>query len=40
MGASKVSQVEDNLKSLELAKNWDEDLETKVNKILANAPEP
>ena len=39
MGATKVSQIEDNLKSLELAKNWNEDLENKINKILGNAPE-
>ena len=39
-GASKVSHVEDNMKSLEVAQNWTEDLETKFNEILGNEPEP
>ena len=36
---NQINQIEDNLKSLELAKNWNEDLENKINKILGNAPE-
>lgn len=39
MGATKVSQIEDNLKSLELAQKWDEDLENRVSKLLNNSPE-
>jgi voltage-dependent potassium channel beta subunit len=38
-GASKVSQLEDNIKALEIAENWTEDLEKKINDILGNEPD-
>jgi hypothetical protein len=37
-GASKVSQVESNIKALQIAEKWTEELEEKVNKILNNDP--
>lgn len=39
-GASKVEQVDDNIKALEIAQNWTEDLEKKINDVLNNEPEP
>ena len=39
LGFSRVSQVEENLKSLELYKKWNEDIEKKVRDILDNEPE-
>lgn len=39
-GATKVSQVEDNLKSLEVAANWTKELEERFEKVLKNQPEP
>jgi len=39
MGASKVSQLEENLKALELYHKWTPELEEKCNKILNNTPE-
>ena len=38
-GASKTSQVVENIKALELASNWTEELEKEVNDILDNEPE-
>jgi len=40
LGASKISQLEDNLKALELLQKWNYDLEEKCNKLLNNAPTP
>lgn len=37
-GASRVSQVEDNMKALEVAGNWNEELEEKLDALLDNAP--
>jgi len=39
-GASNISQLEDNLKCLELLQKWDYGLEEKCNKMLNNAPTP
>lgn len=39
-GATKVSQVEDNLKALEVAANWTKELEEEVEEALDNEPEP
>lgn len=39
IGASKISQIESNLKSVELATKWTQELEDKVSAILANEPE-
>jgi len=36
IGATKISQAEDNIKSLELLKKWNEEIEEKVEKILEN----
>lgn len=38
-GATKVRQVEDNLKALELAAKWSSELEEKFENILGNTPE-
>lgn len=40
LGFTKISQVEENLKALELYKKWSEEIEKKVREILANEPEP
>ena len=40
IGASRVSQLESNLKALEIAANWTEELEAKMNEILDNQPAP
>ena len=39
-GASKLSQVDDNIKAIQVAINWNEDLEKKINDALGNEPEP
>ena len=39
-GASKVSQVEDNLAAVEVAKRWTPEIEEKIEKILDNQPVP
>lgn len=38
-GATRVSQVEDNLKALEIAAKWNKELEEKIEAVLGNAPE-
>lgn len=38
-GATKVEQVHDNIKALELAYRWTPEIEDKVNKALGNEPE-
>lgn len=40
VGASKISQIEDNLKALELIKKLDKDVLEKIEKILGNRPTP
>ena len=39
LGASKVSQLEENLKSLELIQKWTPELENKIEKVLGNKPD-
>ncbi|CAI2370339.1 unnamed protein product [Moneuplotes crassus] len=39
-GATKVSQVEDNIGALEVASKWTEELEEKIEEVLGNEPEP
>lgn len=39
-GATKMSQLEDNIKALTIAQSWNEDLEKKINDVLGNEPEP
>ena len=39
-GATKVSQVEDNIKAMEVVNKWTPDIEEKIEKILDNTPEP
>jgi len=39
MGTSKVQQLEENLKAIELAKLIDSELEAKIEKVLGNAPD-
>lgn len=38
IGASKVSQIESNLKSLEIASKWTPELEEKMSNLLDNSP--
>ena len=40
LGASKVAQFEENLKSMEVARKWTPEIEKKLEGILGNAPEP
>eukprot|EP00824_Muranothrix_gubernata_P002652 TRINITY_DN1320_c0_g1_i1.p1 TRINITY_DN1320_c0_g1~~TRINITY_DN1320_c0_g1_i1.p1 ORF type:complete len:383 (-),score=81.47 TRINITY_DN1320_c0_g1_i1:4-1152(-) len=40
IGASKPSQVEDNLKAVALLKKWTPELEAKIEEILGNQPKP
>ena len=40
LGFTRTSQVEENLKALELYRKWNDDLEKKVLDILENNPEP
>jgi hypothetical protein len=40
LGFTKISQVEENLKAMELYYKWTPELEKKVRAILANDPEP
>lgn len=39
-GATKVEQVEDNIKALEVASKWTPEIEEKIEKLLDNQPEP
>mmetsp|Transcript_7640 Transcript_7640/g.6765 ORF Transcript_7640/g.6765 Transcript_7640/m.6765 type:complete len:382 (+) Transcript_7640:1-1146(+) len=39
-GATKIYQVEDNMKALDLAQSWTKDLETRLNELLGNEPAP
>jgi len=40
LGFTKLSQVEENLKALELYQKWTPEIEKKVRDILENDPEP
>ena len=40
LGFTRISQVEENLKSLELYQKWTPEIEKKVRDVLANDPEP
>ena len=40
LGASKMSQLEDNLKALDLLAKWNKDIDERINKIFDNEPEP
>jgi voltage-dependent potassium channel beta subunit len=39
-GASKIEQVEDNVQALQVAINWTQELEDRIEKLLDNQPEP
>lgn len=39
LGFTRLSQVEENLKALELYKKWNADIEKRVSEILSNDPE-
>lgn len=39
-GATKVEQVEDNIKALDLAMKWTQEIEDKIEKVLGNQPTP
>ena len=39
LGFTKIAQVEENLKALELYRKWSPEIEGKVKEILANDPE-
>ncbi|CDW91092.1 aldo keto reductase family protein [Stylonychia lemnae] len=40
LGFTKLSQVDENLKSIELLRKWNQEIENKVTSILENNPEP
>ena len=40
LGFTKLSQVEENLKAVELLKKWNLDIENKISTILTNDPKP
>lgn len=40
LGASKMSQLEDNLKALDLLSKWNKDIDDRINKIFDNQPDP
>lgn len=40
IGFSKISQLDDNIKALELYAKWDKDLESRIEALLANGPDP
>lgn len=40
LGATKVAQFEENLKSVDVARKWTPEIEKRVEAILGNAPEP
>jgi len=39
-GATKLEQVDDNIKCLELVKRWTPEIEKKMDEIFMNVPEP
>ena len=40
LGFSRIEQIDENLKALELYKKWNNDIEKRCEEILGNAPEP
>lgn len=40
LGFTRLEQIDENLKALELYKKWNDDIEKKVEEVLNNAPEP
>ena len=38
LGISKIEYIDENFKALEIYKNWNKDLEEKIEKLLANTP--
>lgn len=40
LGFTKLSQVDENLKAMELYRKWTPEIEKRVNEILGNTPEP
>jgi len=40
LGFSRLEQIEENMKALELAKKWNADLEEKVEALFGNLPNP
>ena len=40
LGFTKISQVDENLKAVELLKIWNTDIEKKIRSILSNDPDP
>lgn len=40
VGASKLSQFDENLKALELIQKWNHDIDSKIEGILGNRPDP
>ena len=39
LGISKIEQLDENVKSLDLYKRWTKEIEEKVSKVLDNEPE-
>jgi aryl-alcohol dehydrogenase-like predicted oxidoreductase len=40
LGVSKVEQLDDNVKALEVAAKWNKELEARIETLLQNGPEP
>ena len=38
LGFSKIEYIDENFKALEIYKNWNKDLEEKIEKLLGNSP--
>lgn len=39
VGASKLSQIEDNLKAIDLVKKWTPEIDAKIEALLGNKPD-
>ncbi len=40
MGASRVSQLEENLRAIDVARKWTPEIEKRVEEVMGNQPEP
>jgi len=40
LGFSKIEQLDENVKAIELYKKWDKSIEAKIEALLANGPQP
>ena len=40
VGCSKISQLDDNIKAISVYKNWNKNIEERIEALLGNTPEP